>query len=219
MFTALGTINANRKKDNVDKQFIIHSKNNISTKDQADWYVRGSMMILDAIDSICWGWILLKYGAKKSVHRYCEWFKRLTRKNAQRLPQIKTLWEAFSWEIAMQMRSKNSFDTITENLNDTRMQSPPKKLTGESKDGGYRRSWTRLPKSKSKGRGWSKWSYSQNTTSPPAPNNYGRVCFRRQELQARPSYCQPCSHRRMDTSLEALMLEMHISWLSRMNQL
>ena len=94
-FTALGTINANRKKDNVDKQLIIDCKNNISTKDPADWDVRGSMMIPDAIDSICWAWIPPKYGTEKRIHRYCEWFKGLTRKDTQRLPQIRTLLEAF----------------------------------------------------------------------------------------------------------------------------
>ena len=95
-FTALGTINANRKKSNVDKQLIIDSKNNISTKEPAEWNVRGAMMILDAIDSICWAWILLKYGTERRMHRYCEWFKSLTRKNSQRLPQIKILCETFS---------------------------------------------------------------------------------------------------------------------------
>ena len=95
------------------------------------------MMILAAIDSICWAWILLKYGTEKRIHQYCEWFKSLTRKNAQSLPQIKILWETFSWEMAMQMRSNVSFDTITENLmqdlatvNDALMQSPPKKPKG-----------------------------------------------------------------------------------------
>ena len=135
-------------------------------------------MILDALDSTCWAWILLKYGTEKRVHRYCEWLKGLTRRNTQRLPEIKTLWEAFSWEIAVQMRSKISFDKITENLmqdlatvNDTLMQSPAKKPHGESKDGGYRRMWTKPPKGK--GKNWRKWSYSQKTASPPAPNNYG----------------------------------------------
>ena len=56
-------------------------------------------------------------------------------------------------------------------VNDTLMQSPPKKPKGKGKDGGYRRTWRNPTKWRRKS--WNKLSYSQNTSTLPSPTNYG----------------------------------------------
>ena len=134
VFTSLGTVNANRKKDDLDKRLIVDSKQQLVTKEPPDWDVRGISMILDGIEAVKWAWILIKFGTEKSVIKYCDWFTTLVRKNNTRLAQIKTLWETFAWDIAMRMRQNETFPVITEEImqdlttvNDALMQSPKKK--------------------------------------------------------------------------------------------
>ena len=134
VFTSLGTVNTNRKKDDLDKRLIVDNKQQLVTKEPPDWDVRGISMILDGIEAVKWAWVLIKFGTEKSIIKYCEWFTTLVRKNNTRLAQIKTLWETFSWDIAMRMRQNETFPIITEEImqdlttvNDALMQSPKKK--------------------------------------------------------------------------------------------
>ena len=134
VFTSLGTVNANRKKDDLDKRLIVDNKQQLVTKEPPDWDVRGISMILDGIEAVKWAWILIKFGTEKSVIKYCDWFTTLVRKNNARLTQIKTLWEAFAWDIAMRMRQNETFPVVAEEImqdlttvNDALMQSPKKK--------------------------------------------------------------------------------------------
>ena len=116
VFTALGTVNAARKKDDLDKRLVVDSKHQLVSKEPSDWDVRGLNMIQDGIDAVRWAWILIKFGAEKAVNKYCDWWITLVRRNSAKLPQIKTLWESFAWDIAMRMRQTETFNTITDEL-------------------------------------------------------------------------------------------------------
>ena len=131
VFTALGTVNAARKKDDLDKRLVADSKHQLVSKEPSDWDVRGLNMIQNGIDAVRWAWILIKFGTEKAVNKYCDWWITLVRRNSAKLPQIKTLWESFAWDIAMRMRQTETFNTITDELmadlstvNDALMQSP-----------------------------------------------------------------------------------------------
>ena len=149
VFTSLGTVNANRKKDDLDKRLIVDNKQQLVTKEPPDWDVRGISMILDGIEAVKWAWILIKFGAEKSVIKYCDWFTTLVRKNNTRLAQIKTLWETFAWDIAMRMRQNETFPIITDKImqdlttvNDALMCSPPRRSsapTRNNSDGGHQK--------------------------------------------------------------------------------
>ena len=65
-------------------------------------------MLIDAIKAIRWAWILIKYGTETVINKYVDWFIKLVRKHAQRIPNVKRLWEDFSWDIAMRMRASES---------------------------------------------------------------------------------------------------------------
>ena len=128
------TVNSARKKDDLDKRLIVDNKRQLVSKEPSDWDVRGLNMIQDGIDAVRWAWILIKIGTEKAVNKYCDWWVTLVHRNSNKLPQIKTLWESFSWDIAMRMRQTETFNTITEELmadlstvNDALMQSPKKK--------------------------------------------------------------------------------------------
>ena len=145
VFTSLGTVNANRKKDDLDKRLIVDNKQQLVTKEPPDWDVRGISMILDGVEAVKWAWILIKFGTEKSVIKYCEWFTTLVRKNNTRLAQIKTLWETFAWDIAMRMRQNETFPVITEEImqdlttvNDALMQSPKKKQRNDQEQQRWR---------------------------------------------------------------------------------
>ena len=134
VFTALGTVNAARKKDDLDKRLVVDNKHQLVSKEPSDWDVRGLNMIQDGVDAVRWAWILIKFGTEKAVNKYCDWWITLVRRNSAKLPQIKTLWESFAWDIAMRMRQTETFSTIIDELmadlstvNDALMQSPRKK--------------------------------------------------------------------------------------------
>eukprot|EP00439_Symbiodinium_sp_Y106_P007924 s3472_g1.t1 len=56
------------------------------------------------------------YGTETVVNRYVDWFIKLVRKHAQRIPNVKSLWKDFPWDIAMRMRANETFQLITEDL-------------------------------------------------------------------------------------------------------
>jgi len=53
---------------------------------------------------------------QESVDTYIEGFIKLTRKNPQRLANVKEAWDTFSWTIAMQMRNNKTFKQATEEI-------------------------------------------------------------------------------------------------------
>ena len=73
-------------------------------------------MLIDATQAIRWAWILLKYDSETAINKYVDWFHGLIRKNAQRIHNVKLLWEDFAWDIAMRMRSTETLSAITEDL-------------------------------------------------------------------------------------------------------
>ncbi|CAE7220070.1 unnamed protein product [Symbiodinium microadriaticum] len=101
VWTSFNTINSNRKKDPSKKKLILDDKNQISEKTQEEWDVKGQWMLIDATQAIHWAWILLKYDSETAINKYVDWFHGLIRKNAQRIPNVKLLWEDFAWDIAM----------------------------------------------------------------------------------------------------------------------
>ena len=160
VFAALGTVNAARKKDDLDKRLVVDSKHQLISKEPSDWDVRGLNMIQDGIDAVRWAWILIKFGTEKAVNKYCDWWITLVRRNSNKLPQITTLWESFAWDIAMRMRQSETFSTITEELmadlstvNDALMQSPKKKQRTTDINDRYQER-TKGNKANGKGRGY-----------------------------------------------------------------
>ena len=148
VWTSFNTINSNRKKDPSEKKLILDDKNQISEKTQEEWDVKGQ--------AIRWAWILLKYDSETAINKYVDWFHGLIRKNAQRIPNVKLLWEDFAWDIAMRMRSTETFTAITEDLmvdiakvNEI-LQQPMTKKTRYTKGSD--------PTYNNKGKGYQKWS-------------------------------------------------------------
>ena len=69
-------------------------------------------MLIDATQAIRWAWILLKYDSETAINKYVDWFHGLIRQNAQRIHNVKLLWEDFAWDIAMRMRSTETLSAI-----------------------------------------------------------------------------------------------------------
>ena len=117
-------------------KIALDNTHQLVAKEPEDWDVRGSMMIQDGIETAKSARILIKIGTETLVIKYCERFIRLLRKNSSRLPQIKVLWETFTWERSPcdADATERVFPSITDELmtdltavNDALMQSPPKK--------------------------------------------------------------------------------------------
>ena len=174
VFTALGTVNAARKKDDLDKRLVVDSKHQLVSKEPSDWDVRGLNMIQDGIDAVRWAWILIKFGTEKAVNKYCDWWITLVRGNSAKLPQIKTLWESFAWDIAMRMRQTETFNTITDELMAALMQSPRKKQRTTDNHDRYQERIKGTKANgkgrgyKGRGKGYKGWGQQYNTPQWPA---------------------------------------------------
>ena len=73
-------------------------------------------MLIDAIKAIRWAWILIKYGIPRPSSISTSIGSSSSSVNTQRIPNVKSLWEDFSWDIAMRMRASETFQVITEDL-------------------------------------------------------------------------------------------------------
>ena len=105
-FTATGSVNSTAKRDKSDKTLVLNPDDHtLVQQEQKDWDPQSMMMILDSLDAIRWAWILIQISNQESIDTYIERFIQLTRKNPQRLANVKEAWDTFSWTIAMQMRN------------------------------------------------------------------------------------------------------------------
>ena len=162
-FTATGSVNSTAKRDKSDKTLVLNPDDHtLVQQEQKDWDPQSMMMILDSLDAIRWAWILIQISNQESIDTYIERFIQLTRKNPQRLANVKEAWDTFSWTIAMQMRNNKTFKQATEEIlqdpvtiADILSQPPRKKpKSGKGKD------------KKGKGKGKTKNRYNTWQTNP-----------------------------------------------------
>ena len=172
-FTATGSVNSTAKRDKSDKTLVLDNEHN---QEQKDWDPQSMMMILDALDAIRWAWILIQISTQEIIDNYIERFIQLTRKNPQRLPNVKEAWDTFSWTIAMRLRNNITFKQATEEILQDPvaiadiLSQPVRKKPKSDKEKG---------KIKGKGQGKAKtkslpWSnpYRQHPYQTPANSNY-----------------------------------------------
>ena len=163
-FTATGAVNSTAKHDKSDKTLVLDTEHNtLVHQEQKDWDPQSMMMILDSLDAIRWAWILIQISTQETIDNYIERFIQLTRKNPQRLPNVKEAWDTFSWTIAMRMRNNITFKQATEEILQDPvtiadiLSQPIRKKTKSDKD-----------KGKTKGKGKGKYKSKTNTWQ----NNY-----------------------------------------------
>ena len=80
-----------------------------------------AMQILDALEAIRWAYILCAYGEEATASALEDFFKSRVRRATSdyALQEVKYVWLAASWRIALAMRKGQSFDeAVTAMLND-----------------------------------------------------------------------------------------------------
>ena len=60
--------------------------------------------------------MLVEMGSEAAVGRYFDWFERQVRSRPHKLEQLRVYWETTSWRIALALRAKQSFKTVTEDI-------------------------------------------------------------------------------------------------------
>ena len=209
VFAALGTLDSARKKDDLDKRLVVDIKHQLVSKEPSDWEVRGLNMIQDGIDAVRWAWILIKFGTEKAVNKYCDWWTTLVRQNSTKLPQIKTLWESFAWDIAIRMRQTETFSTITTDelmadlstVNDALVLSLKKKQRNTDNQDRYQDRYKGNKANgkgrgyKGKGKGYKGWNQQYNSPSwpaqwqmPPVPHGTSRLPSEPTSVPTTPDY-------------------------------
>ena len=161
-FTATGSVNSNAKKDRSDKTLTIGEHNTLVQQEHKDWDPQSMMMILDALESIRWAWILIQISTQDHIDTYIDRFIQLTRKNPQRLPNVKEAWDTFSWNIAMEMRNGKTFKQSTTEI----LQDPVSLADILSQPLKKRAKGDKGPKGKGKGKNKSKTKAKGPTWTP-----------------------------------------------------
>ena len=54
--------------------------------------------------------------SERAVVAYCDWFARQVRSRPAKIDQLRVYWESASWRLAFELRAKNSFQHITEEI-------------------------------------------------------------------------------------------------------
>ena len=113
-FTATGAVNSTAKKGKSDKTWVLDSDNTLIHQEQQKACPihdddpgppRSHPLGLDIDTDFIQG-----------IDAYIDRFIQLTRKNPQRLPNVKEAWDTFSWDIAMKMRNSTSFKQATDDV-------------------------------------------------------------------------------------------------------
>ena len=139
-FTATGSVN-NRVTDKTNETVLTIDADTktLIEKNKQEWDPHTLLMILDGLEAIKWAWTLIRLGDEVDINNFIQRFETLTRRHNDRLQQIKTAWNTFSWQIAMQMRGgvtfKQASQDVTQDtvqLTDILTQASPKKPRRES---------------------------------------------------------------------------------------
>ena len=112
-FTATGEINKLALKDKEKTKWTIE-EGEFTEKEGSLWDPDNQWAIIDGLESIRWCWILFEVGAEDAVNKYIDFYIKLLRTKAQKLPQIKNLWLAASWKLALGLRAGETLETCSE---------------------------------------------------------------------------------------------------------
>ena len=61
-----------------------------------------------------YAYIFIEFSTEKAIESWYQFFLRQTREEPRLLPQIKSMWEAAAWRVAMDMRGGDTFASTTE---------------------------------------------------------------------------------------------------------
>ncbi|CAE7231016.1 unnamed protein product [Symbiodinium sp. CCMP2592] len=119
----------------------INQDNQLETAPDAQWSPKSVISFLDCLEAIRFAFILVEIGPEPAVCRYIDWWEKQVRARQHRLEQLKIFWDIAAWRIAMALRSKIDFATVTfEMINDN--QALQDALNREVATENYERRWS-----------------------------------------------------------------------------
>ena len=93
---------------------LINQDNQLETAPDASWSPKSLIAFLDCLEAIRYA--LVEMGPEPAVHRYMEWWEKQVRARQSRLEQLKIYWDITAWRVAMALRSKVDFATVTNEI-------------------------------------------------------------------------------------------------------
>ena len=88
----------------------------VEAESEVPWHPKSVLAFLDCLESIKFAWILVEMASERAVVAYCDWFARQVRSRPAKIDQLRVYWESASWRLAFELRAKNSFQRITEEI-------------------------------------------------------------------------------------------------------
>ena len=116
IYTSYDTMNKNSRslqKNDRDFQVTVSDKKDgpltISGQKRQEFEPNSSMLIMDGATAAGWAKKLFAIGNETDIDQYISWFNNNVRANNDKLWQLKELWEASEWAIALKMRTGETF--------------------------------------------------------------------------------------------------------------
>ena len=94
----------------------INEEHQLEAEPEVPWHPKSVLAFLDCLESIKFAWILVEMASERAVVAYCDWFARQVRSRPAKIDQLRVYWESASWRLAFELRAKNSFQRITEEI-------------------------------------------------------------------------------------------------------
>ena len=135
-FTASGEVNPLQKQTKASHLLRVEDDVIVQDEDCKTWTPKSVLSVMDGVNSIRWAWILLQIGEEDHIHGYADWFIQKIRARPNKLENMRMVWEAAGWRLAMGMRSGQSFGEVaTEVMADVDLlnESMSKELPKETK--------------------------------------------------------------------------------------
>ena len=119
-FNAAGEPNplssAKRKAKLTGTVLTINEEHQLEAEPEVPWHPKSVLAFLDCLESIKFAWILVEMASERAVVAHFDWFARQVRSRPAKIDQLRVYWESASWRLAFELRAKNSFQHITEEI-------------------------------------------------------------------------------------------------------
>lgn len=113
-FTSTGRINSLATQYKKEKGTFGFEDGKFIEHDPKEWDPRSQRAIEDGLEAVKYAYIFVELSTEKAVEAWYQFFIRQTREKPRLLPQIKSMWEAAAWRIAMDMRNGATFTDATD---------------------------------------------------------------------------------------------------------
>ena len=113
--TASGEVNKMAEKADAARKWDFEEGAMVERQEHT-WDPGNLLAVQDALTAVKWAWILFEYAPQESIENFTAFFDQMVRSKPHKLHQIKELWTAAGWRMALAMRRGETFCQTTSDI-------------------------------------------------------------------------------------------------------